>query len=111
MSIPRRIIAVLLVATFAAALVAGCGLLPTAPTVNKQTAATQTAATQTASPHSGQVAQSNSLLGSVGSIVGSLVNLIVKVLTIVGSVGGSLTNGRWQVVVPAGAIDGTATIS
>jgi hypothetical protein len=81
-------------------LAAGCGQVPTAPI------ATQTANTT----HVGAVAESNSLLGSVGSAVGSLVNLVFKTVEIIGSLGGSLTNARWRLDIPAGAIDGNATV-
>jgi hypothetical protein len=51
------------------------------------------------------------LLDGVGSIVGGLVNLVVKVLNVVGSIGGTLTNARWKVVIPPNAIDGTASVA
>ena len=57
-----------------------------------------------------QTAGSESLLGTVGSLVDGVAKLVFKVLTIVGDVGGSLSNGRWQVDVPAGAYSGSATV-
>jgi len=79
----------------------GCGKLATAPNP------VQTSVTATAS----SPAQSEGLLSGVGSILNSMVGLIVRTLNLVGSLGGSLSNGRWRVDVPAGAVDGSATIA
>jgi hypothetical protein len=75
--------------------VLGCGQLPTAP---------QSAALASA-PETSQPA---SLLGG---IVDGLVGLIVQTLNLVGSLGGILSNGRWTVSIPAGAVDGNASVS
>jgi len=96
----KKIVATLLLGTFAAGLIAGCVELPTGPASRLQAA----------SVPSGRSAQSTDLIGSVVSVVDGLVKLVFKALTIVGSVGGSLTNGRWRVDVPAGAFDGSATV-
>jgi len=77
----------------------GCGQLPTAPH------AVESAATPA------QSAQPAGLISTVGSVVDVLVNLIVRTLNLVGSLGGSLSNGRWRVTIPAGAVDGNATVS
>jgi hypothetical protein len=81
-------------------LAAGCGRMPTAPDAG--TAAPQSVAM------ANRTAQSN---GLIGDLVGGVVKLLVRVLNVVGSVGGSLTNGRWRVDVPAGAFEGSATVS
>lgn len=75
-----------LVATFAV----GCRELPTSPT------------TTIAHPE----AREASLLG----ITDLLKGLLVKTMNLVGGVGGSLTQGRWKVTIPAGAVDGNATV-
>jgi len=112
----RKITAVTLLATFAAALVAGCGLAPTAPVITNpattsQANTSQATTSEAAAVHNGQSLQSSSLLGGVLGIVGGLVKLIFRVLYLVGNIGGSLSNGRWRVDVPAGAVAGDATIS
>lgn len=105
----NRFVAALLIATTVMVAGSGCGQLPTAPVTTTSAGAAGVAA----SP--GAAAQSSSLLGgvvgTVGTVVGGLVNLVVRTLDIVGSVGGTLLNGRFRVDVPAGAIDGNATIS
>src|SRR5262249_33094077 len=58
-----------------------------------------------------RTAGSSDLLGTVGGLVGGVVNLLFKTLQLVGSIGGSLLNGRWKVVIPAGALSGDATVS
>jgi hypothetical protein len=93
----QRIVLALVLGAFATGLIAGCMSVATAPTVPS-------------APSSSRTAQPSSLLGSLGSVVGGLVNLVFRVLNIVGSIGGSLTNGRWRVDVPPGAFDGTATV-
>ena len=94
----KKFAATVLLAVFVAGILGGCMDAPTAPTHHAQTASTATS--RAAAPD-----------GLIGSLVGLVVNLVVKVLNIVGSIGGSLTNGRWRVDVPAGAVDGTATVS
>ena len=76
--------------------VLGCGQLPTTPR-SPDFAAGDTLSTQPAS--------------LIGSVVDGSVGLIVRTLNLVGSVGGSLTNGRWTVVIPAGAVDGSASVA
>lgn len=94
--------AVLIVATF------GCGHAPTAPTASSLSDSGVAASPGSASQSSGLISTVGSTLGGV---VGGLVKLVVRTLDVVGRVGGSLTNGLWRVDVPAGAIDGNATIS
>jgi len=96
-----RLVFPLLLIGLVAASVFGCGKLPTAPS-SVQTSAAPTVSTS---------AQPEGLLSGVGGIVNTLIGLIVRVLNLVGSLGGSLNNGRWHVVVPAGAVDGNATIA
>lgn len=79
----------------------GCGAMPTAPN------SAQTEAAQTVS----RSAEPAGLLSGVVGVVNSLVGLVVRTLNLVGSLGGSVTNGRWCVVMPAGAVDGNATIA
>ena len=97
MKFPRKVVLPIALA-LAVGLVVGCGQMPTAPTVTAQTAASSAQ----------QGAQSD---GLIGSLVGGLLNLIVRVLHIVGSIGGSLSNGRWQVDIPAGAVNGDGTVT
>ena len=97
----RKFIAAALLAALAVGVVAGCGQLPTSPATDQSVSATQVQ----------RVATSDGLLGDLGSIVTGLVKLVFKVLNLVGSIGGSLTNGRWRVDIPAGAVDGNATVS
>ena len=95
---PLKQLVPLALAALTLAFAAGCGQAPTAPIVN-----------QTASPERIQAGAETS--GLIGTVVNAVVNLLVKTLKLVGSLGGSLTNGRWRVDVPAGAVDGDATIS
>jgi hypothetical protein len=96
----RKFTALVLLATLALGLAAGCGLAPTAPVINQQASTIQ----------SSRVAESNGLMSTTTSILGGLLKLVFRVLDVVGSLGGSLSNGRWTVNVPAGAFDGTATV-
>ena len=73
----------------------GCGQLPTAPSAVQSVTESAPAAQPT---------------GLISSVVDVLVGLIVRTLNLVGSLGGSLGNGRWRVVIPAGAVDGNATV-
>jgi hypothetical protein len=91
---PLALIALVAISVF------GCGRLPTAPTVQSD-----------ATPTVSRAAQPEGLLSGIGGIVNALVGLLVRTLNLVGSLGGSLTNGRWRVVVPAGAVDGSATVA
>ena len=106
----NRFVAALLIASTVLVAGSGCGQAPTAPITTQSTSATVGVA---ATP--GAAAQSSSLIGgvvgTVGTVVGGLVKLVVRTLDIVGEVGGTLINGRFRVDVPAGAIDGNATIS
>jgi hypothetical protein len=97
----RKRLAPLALVALALAFLVGCGQAPNAPIVSQQAAAVQV--------H--QTAETNSLIGGLVSVVGDVVNLVVRVLNLVGSLGGSLTNGRWRVDVPAGAVDGDATVT
>ena len=101
MSSLKRIVPTLLLIGLLAASLFGCGQLPTSP----NSAQTQASAKVV------ETAEPASLLSSVGGVLNTLVGLIVRTLNLVGSLGGSLTNGRWQVVIPAGAVDGNATVS
>jgi len=94
----NRLVASLALAALVTGAAAGCGRLPTAP------ATTETSSSPTVV---GNTAESSGLLGD---LVGGLLRLVFKVLNVVGSLGGSLTNGRWRVDIPAGAIDGNATV-
>jgi hypothetical protein len=108
----NRFVAALLIASTVLVVGSGCGQAPTAPIVP---ASTSTSATAGVAATPGAAAQSSSLLGglvgTVGTVVGGLVKLVVRTLDIVGNIGGTLINGRFRVDVPAGAIDGNATIS
>jgi hypothetical protein len=94
----KRLVAPLLVTSLVAVLAYGCGQLPTSPNPVQTEAA----------PAVARSAQPASLLGG---IVNTLIGLIVRTLNLVGSIGGSLSNGRWRVTIPAGAVDGNATVS
>jgi len=96
----RKVVVAALLATMAFGLVAGCSQLPTAP-ANSQQAQTTPGLRST---------ESDGLIGGVVSVVDGLVKLVFRTLSIVGNIGGSLTNGRWRIDVPAGAIDGNATV-
>jgi hypothetical protein len=92
----RRPAFLLLGAALAALILIGCGGMPTGP------------APTAFSSSSGSNAQPAGLLtGLVDGVVG----LLVRTLSLIGSLGGSLTNGRWTVAIPAGAVDGSATVS
>ena len=93
----HKLAAALALAALMAGLVAGCSQLPTAPVTEPSASTTQVSRT----------AESSGLLGN---LVGGLLNLVFKVLNGVGSIGGSLSNGRWRLDIPAGAIDGNATV-
>jgi hypothetical protein len=105
----RHVIAAVLVGGILIAASFGCGQAPTAP---PSASVSGSGSGLSASP--GAAGQSSGLISTVGStlggVVGGVVNLVVRTLDIVGSIGGSLTNGLWRVDVPAGAIDGNATI-
>ena len=94
----RKIIVAPLALALAVGLVVGCGQMPTAPNVTAQAAAS--------SAQQGAEAD-----GLIGSLIGGLLNLVVKVLNLVGSIGGSLSNGRWRVDIPAGAVNGNGTVT
>lgn len=96
----KHLAAISMLGTLAIALAAGCIQLPTSP-VNAQPESTASART----------AQPDGLVGPVVSVADALVKLVSKALTIVGNIGGSLSNGRWRLDVPAGAFDGSATVS
>lgn len=99
MRLTRKFLATLVLFGLTTFTMFGCGRLPTAPTA-------------TSSPTSAGVhASSTGLLSTVGGVVDGLVGLVVRTLNLVGSLGGSLTNGRWRVAIPAGAVNGNATVS
>jgi hypothetical protein len=93
----RLLVCALFITGLLAASLLGCGQLPTAPTSAPTTPATLTYSAQ---PQ-----------GLIGSLVDGLLGLLVRTLNLVGSLGGSLANGRWRVDVPAGAVEGNATVS
>jgi len=82
----------------AVGLAVGCGHMPTAPATAVQ--ATAGSAQQAAQPD-----------GLIGSLVGGVLKLLVRILNLVGSLGGSLSNGRWRVEIPPNAVNGDATVS
>jgi hypothetical protein len=85
-----------------AALVFGCGTLPTAP----ESAAP--AGVGTANARRG--AEPEGLIGGVLQLVGGATEAIVQEIGLVGDVGGVLSNGRWTVTIPSGAVSGSATV-
>jgi hypothetical protein len=88
----------LLGAALATLILIGCGGMPTGP-----------APAPTAfSSSTGSTAQPAGLLSNV---VEGVVGLVVHTLNLVGSLGGALSNGRWTVTIPAGAVDGSASVS
>ena len=97
---PKKWLISLAVAAVAVGLATSCGQLPTAPPIHLLGT--------TAAPH--RVVQSGTLQGSADSTLNDASSLTTKTLDIDGSVGGSLSDGRWSVVVPPGAVGGTATI-
>lgn len=104
----------LLISLLGTSLLVGCGQMPTAPVPGTSQVGVTSQATPPAAPsplRAGQAVAPTGLLDGVGSVVGGLVGLIVKVLNLVGSVGGTLTNGRWKVVIPPNAVDGSAIVS
>lgn len=98
----RQLAFVLLIFGILATAMLGCGQNPVAPNTGQETS-TAAGMSRTAEPEG--------LLSLTGSVVNSLVGLIVKTLDLIGSLGGSLTNGRWTVVIPAGAVEGAAKIA
>ncbi len=91
----RSTIILAIIAILLASLALGCGRAPTEP----GSGAVPTTALST-----------NIESGSL-SLVGGLLQLIVRTLNLIGSLGGTLTNGRWRVDVPPDAIEGTAVIT
>ena len=85
-------------AALATLILIGCGGMPTGPA----------SAPAAFSSSTGSSAQPASLIGGV---VDGVVGLLVRTLNLVGSLGGLLSNGRWTVTIPAGAVDGSATVS
>ncbi len=95
--------------------VVGCSNMATAPVPLDSTTSSSAAVVSTDDPAplpstNATSASTNGLIGSLGSVVGKLVGLVVRTLNVVGSLGGSLTNGRWRVDVPPNAIQGNASI-
>jgi len=101
MKLRRTVDLVVLLGVLVTAVITGCGRLPTspAPTATQESIA------------SARTAESAGLISGVGSLLGGVVNLLVRTLQLVGSLGGSLTNGRWKVVIPAGAVQGNGTVA
>ncbi len=101
MKLRRTVDLVLLLGVLLITVVTGCGRLPTspAPTATQESIA------------SARSAESDGLLSGVGSLLGGVVNLLVRTLQLIGSLGGSLTNGRWKIVIPAGAVQGNGTVT
>jgi len=97
---PKKWLIPLAVSAVAVGLATSCGQLPTAPPIHLLS----TPAAQQ------RVIQSGGPLGDTGAVLGDTTSLATKSLDIDGSIGGSLTNGRWNVVVPPGAVSGTATV-
>lgn len=93
---------VLLFCALMIAAITGCSQLPTNPAAP---------ASAGASIASARTAEGAGLISTTGSIINGLVGMVVRTLQLVGSIGGTLTNGRWRVVVPAGAVQGNATIA
>jgi len=92
-----RLLGILAVAGLLSLAVLGCGLLPNAPASSTGTLATGPQAAEPA--------------GLISNLVDGVVGLLLRTLNLIGSLGGTLINGRWKVVIPAGAVDGNATIS
>ena len=98
----RKTFAALLLGTLAIGVTAGCMSETTAPDTRAEAQTVQ----------SSRGAQQNSLLGGlVGGLVSTVDKLLFTAVDVVGDVGGTVSNGRWRVDVPAGAIDGNATVS
>lgn len=93
-------LALLLVAGIAA----GCGHAPSAPVVSSE-------GVQTTGASPAVVKSAPQASSLVGDLAGGLLRLVFRVLNLVGSLGGSLTNGRWRVDIPAGAVEGSATVT
>lgn len=98
---------------FLAGFVVGCGQMTMSP-VSDEVASPGAIDTGTNPGNPGgdvgtETGQSGGV-GSLTSILRSLAGLVVRVIYVVGNAGGMVTNGRWHVDVPAGAIDGTATV-
>lgn len=87
-----------------AGLAGGCGHTPTAPATVSPNGAQQSDGGRAVKP----AAEAD---GLIGDLVGGVLRLVFRVLNLVGSLGGSLTNGRWRVDIPAGAVEGNATVS
>jgi hypothetical protein len=77
----------------AASFAVGCAQLPSQPLIE---------------PETSEVTVTHD--GLVSGVTDLLKGLIVRTLNLVGSLGGTLTNGRWKVVIPAGAVDGSAQV-
>jgi len=98
---------ILVVMTLVAGLFVGCGHAPTAPQMGASASGASSPMTVARAPQPEDL----SLLSGAGSLVGGVVNLLVRTLQLVGSLGGVLSNGRWTVSIPANAVDGNATVS
>lgn len=98
----KRLVSPLLLMGLVAVTIFGCGKLPTAPTITAQSQVAPTVS---------RTAQPEGLLSGVIGVVNGLVRLVVRTLNLVGNLGGLLSNGRWTIAVPAGAVDGNATIA
>ena len=100
---PRTTVPVLLLlCALGVAAISGCSQLPTDPAASAN-------AQQNIAP--ARTAEGAGLISTTGSIINGLIGMVVRTLQLVGSIGGSLTNGRWRVVVPANAVQGTVTIA
>jgi len=97
----HRTLSLLLLAAIAVIPAIGCMDLSTAPITHENAVhVTHTGPSQPAG-----------LLDGVTGLVDDVGKLVFNTVQIVGSVGGSASNGRWSVSVPAGAVDGLASVS
>ena len=88
-------IAFLFLLAAASALAVGCAQLPSQPIVGGAETTAEVSAPQN---------------GLLGGVTGLLKGLLTVTLDLVGSLGGTLSNDKWKVVIPAGAVEGNATV-
>jgi hypothetical protein len=109
MRLLRQLTLALALTGLVAAALAGCGTAPNAPVVDQPSASAPASAQPSVQAAGVQrTAEPQSL---IGGLLDTVVGLLVRTLNLIGSIGGTLTNGRWKVAIPAGAVEGNATVT
>src|SRR5262245_22834081 len=100
---PMRTFTTATAAVFLAAMIFGCGTLPTAPQADPQGGVGSSNARRPPEPEG--------LIGGALQLVGETTETVVQTVDLNGTVGAVLDNGRWSVTVPSGAVSGAANVS